>query len=304
MNIPSLRMVGWLRAAGESSRLRLLALCGERALSVTDLAQAMGQSEPRVSRHLKILAEAGLIERQRRGQWVHYRSVRTGEAGSFVQGLLAQLDRNDGQLNRDRAAVGEAAHAQAPVLAETRLGRALAALLERDVAPAGRVLIAGLTHPEVLRAAGARAGGCVALVAGRRAAQLARAYAGEHALECRVLESVSTAALSPEDLGQAPGPFDLVVLDRPAPDDDSLARALGIARAALAGEGRLWLFETYEALERSGRRVVEHPLARLRRLLRENGFACERLSPVEADGEHVLAACGRPAGHELRQGAA
>ena len=58
-------LVVWLKAAGESSRLRLLALCAERDLSVSDLAQAVGQSEPRVSRHLKILCEAGLVVRLR-----------------------------------------------------------------------------------------------------------------------------------------------------------------------------------------------------------------------------------------------
>ncbi|HUE49406.1 MAG TPA: ArsR family transcriptional regulator, partial [Steroidobacteraceae bacterium] len=58
-------LVRWLRAAGEPSRLRLLALCAEGALSVSDLAHALKQSEPRVSRHLKILCEAGLLVRLR-----------------------------------------------------------------------------------------------------------------------------------------------------------------------------------------------------------------------------------------------
>ena len=65
-------LVNWMKAAGEPSRLRLIALCSERDLSVTDLARAVGQSGPRVSRHLKILCEAGLLDRVRHGQWVHY----------------------------------------------------------------------------------------------------------------------------------------------------------------------------------------------------------------------------------------
>ncbi|MGH8296530.1 MAG: ArsR/SmtB family transcription factor, partial [Steroidobacteraceae bacterium] len=69
-------LVTWLRAAGEPTRLRLLALCAARELSVSDIAQILGQSEPRVSRHLKILGEAGLIERVRQGQWVHYGRAR------------------------------------------------------------------------------------------------------------------------------------------------------------------------------------------------------------------------------------
>jgi DNA-binding transcriptional ArsR family regulator len=65
---PSDLLLTWLRAAGEPTRLRLLALCAARELSVSDIAQIVGQSEPRVSRHLKILGDARLIERLRQGQ--------------------------------------------------------------------------------------------------------------------------------------------------------------------------------------------------------------------------------------------
>src|SRR5215469_3091144 len=121
-------LVQWLRAAGEPSRLRLLSLCADTALSVSDMAQALKQSEPRVSRHLKILCESGLIDRLRQGQWVHYRLATEPEASSFVRGLLAQLDRRDPQLLRDtvnaRAASVAESHA-AGQGAESRLGRAL-----------------------------------------------------------------------------------------------------------------------------------------------------------------------------------
>src|SRR6185369_226458 len=96
-------LVAWLKAAGESSRLRLLALCADRDLSVSDLAQAVGQSEPRVSRHLKILCEAGLVARLRQGQWVHYRVTDAEQAVAFVQGLLSQLNKADPVLARDRS---------------------------------------------------------------------------------------------------------------------------------------------------------------------------------------------------------
>ena len=118
------RIVRWLRAAGEPSRLRLLALCADTALSVSDLARALRQSEPRVSRHLRILGESGLIERLRQGQWVHYRLASAAEESSFVRGLLAQLDRRDALLQRDlSAARTAAAEAQAAGYgAESRLG--------------------------------------------------------------------------------------------------------------------------------------------------------------------------------------
>src|SRR5262249_30395486 len=128
MNLAPAVLLKWLRAAGEPSRLRLLALCADAALSVSDMAHALKQSEPRVSRHLKILCESGLIERLRQGQWVHYRLAALPEATSFVRGLLAQLDRRDAQMARDatsaRAAIAADAQA-AGHSAESRLRRGL-----------------------------------------------------------------------------------------------------------------------------------------------------------------------------------
>ena len=106
-------LLKWLRASGEPTRLRLLSLCLEATLSVSDLAQALGQSEARVSRHLKILCDAGLLERLRHGQWVQYRIGAAAEAASFARGLLAHIDRRDPQLQRDAAAARAGAAAPA-----------------------------------------------------------------------------------------------------------------------------------------------------------------------------------------------
>src|SRR5579863_9563994 len=123
-------MVRWLRAAGEGSRLRLLALCTHGPLSVCELAETLRQSEPRVSRHLKILSEAGLIERHRQGQWVQYRVAADPQAASFVAGLLAQLDHRDALLLADRATARGTQRPQgAALVRESRLGRALGQLI-------------------------------------------------------------------------------------------------------------------------------------------------------------------------------
>src|SRR5215469_5450168 len=136
MSLAPAVLLKWLRAAGEPSRLRLLSLCAEAALSVSDMAHALKQSEPRVSRHLKILCESGLIDRLRQGQWVHYRLAAAPEASSFVRGLLAQLDRRDPQLLRDtvNARAASAAESQAAGQgAESRLGRALSEFVAASV---------------------------------------------------------------------------------------------------------------------------------------------------------------------------
>jgi len=290
-------MIEWLRAAGEPTRLRLLALIAQGELSVSDLAAAIGQSEARVSRHLRILAEAGLIERQRQGQWVHYRSAAAPEATSFVRGLLAQLDRRDERLAQDRSAARLALVADgAGASSESRLGRALAALVAAEPAASrGAALVVGVTHPELLQASAPAARSCVAFAGSRRAAQAARAYVERCGFVCHVLEASPGAGLTDTDVARAGGRFDLILLDRPAADDVALARTLDVARRALSAEGRLWLFEGYETLENARERVVEHPLARLRRLLHDSGFRCDRISPLEADGEHVLAASARRA---------
>ena len=70
-------------------------------------------------------------------------------------------------------------------------------------------------------------------------------------------------------------------------------------KRALAPSGRLWIFERYEALESTREKVIEHPLARLRRLLSDLGLSCQRVSPIEADGEHVLAAVAVPVSAQL-----
>ena len=72
------QVVDALRAAGEPTRLRLLMLLGHAELTVSELVYIVKQSQPRISRHLKLLADAGLIERNREGAWVFYRAQESG----------------------------------------------------------------------------------------------------------------------------------------------------------------------------------------------------------------------------------
>jgi hypothetical protein len=110
-----------------------------------------------------------------------------------------------------------------------------------------------------------------------------------------VLLAATSDGLSEKDLALAGQLFDAVFLDHLAVPDSAFAGMLAYGRRALAQGGRLWLFERYESLEISRDKVVEHPIGRLRRLLSHVGLTCERLSPIEADGEHVLAAVAMPA---------
>jgi DNA-binding transcriptional ArsR family regulator len=293
MEVESGTLVRWLRAAGEPSRLRLLTLCQHGALSVSDLAHALGQSEPRVSRHLRILCEAGLLQRLPQGQWVHYRLSDTSAPTAFVRGLLAQLDRRDPQLTADRAAAR--ASATEPMDAaqggESRLGRALAEffLAHRGSAPLASALVIGANHPELLEAAARSAASCIVRVGSRRAAQACRALAERRGFRCEVEMAAGARPAAASSGGERE--FDAVLLDVPL-STTALSDELSAIRSLLTPTGRAWVFEPYESLEGPRGRVVEHPLARLRRLLGEAQLSCERLNPLEAEGEHVLVAVG------------
>ncbi len=110
------RLVTMLRAAGDPTRLRLLLLLRQAELTVSELIEIVGQSQPRVSRHLKLLCDAGLLERFKEGSWVFYRASDTG-AGAELGQVLASLAGADApalQADLQRlAAVREARAAEA-----------------------------------------------------------------------------------------------------------------------------------------------------------------------------------------------
>ncbi|MCF8480067.1 MAG: metalloregulator ArsR/SmtB family transcription factor [Rhodospirillum sp.] len=91
-----------LRAAAESTRLRLLALCALGDLTVSDLVRILGISQPRVSRHLKVMCEAGLLERVREGAWVFYRLAPRGVGAGVARSIVALLPEEDPDLVLDR----------------------------------------------------------------------------------------------------------------------------------------------------------------------------------------------------------
>ena len=95
-------LLGGLRAAAEPSRLRLLVLCSQGEWTVTELTQVLGQSQPRVSRHLKLLADAGLLERFREGSWVFYRRAQSGPGARLARNLCRLLPSEDPDLALDR----------------------------------------------------------------------------------------------------------------------------------------------------------------------------------------------------------
>jgi len=95
MKVSSEQVVDLLRAAGESTRLRVLALLATEELSVLELCRILDQSQPRVSRHLKLLAEAGLVERFPDGAWVFYRLALKSPGLGLIAQALDLIDPKD-----------------------------------------------------------------------------------------------------------------------------------------------------------------------------------------------------------------
>jgi len=91
-----------LRTAGESTRIRLLALCAQSELAVTELTRILGQSQPRVSRHLKLMVDAGLLERFREGTWAFYRLAQRGPARRVARQVMEMIPASDPAILRDR----------------------------------------------------------------------------------------------------------------------------------------------------------------------------------------------------------
>ena len=90
-----------LRAAAEPTRLRVLALLSHGELAVSELTHILGQSQPRVSRHLKLLCDAGLLDRFPEGAWVFYRLCANGDGAKITHSLLKLLPQNDTTLSLD-----------------------------------------------------------------------------------------------------------------------------------------------------------------------------------------------------------
>ena len=96
-----------LRAIAEPTRLRLLALCAEGEMTVSELTRVLGQSQPRVSRHLKLLCDAGLLERRPEGSWVFYSLAGGGGGGALGRHIAGLVPVDDARVALDRKRLEE-----------------------------------------------------------------------------------------------------------------------------------------------------------------------------------------------------
>ncbi|MDG1708574.1 MAG: metalloregulator ArsR/SmtB family transcription factor [Emcibacteraceae bacterium] len=102
MNITVEQLLNALKAAGEETRLRILALFRTGELTVTELVTVLRQSQPRISRHLRLLCEAGLLERHREGTWIFYRLAEGSEQAQMIKSVMEFIPYSDQVLQHDQ----------------------------------------------------------------------------------------------------------------------------------------------------------------------------------------------------------
>jgi ubiquinone/menaquinone biosynthesis C-methylase UbiE len=249
--LSSSTLLAGLRAAGEETRLRILALLAEGELSVSDLTDILGQSQPRISRHLKLLAEAGLVRRYREGAWAFFRLDDSGAGGAFAASLAGWLDRSDPALtaDRERLAAVRASRAEAAQTYFANVARDWDRLrklhvpdeaVEAAVAAAvgagtnGAVLDLGTGTGRMLEKIAPKFGRAVGVDASHAMLAVARAN-----LEKAGLSRVELRQGDIHALPFARGAFDCVIIHQVLHFLDDPARALREASAMLSPGGRL-----------------------------------------------------------------
>lgn len=100
-------LLAGLKAVAETTRIRILFALSHGELNVTELTHVLEQSQPRVSRHLKLMAEAGLISRHKEGNWVLFRLREQGRSGALARALVEMLPAKDDLLAGDIARLEE-----------------------------------------------------------------------------------------------------------------------------------------------------------------------------------------------------
>lgn len=264
-----------LKATADPSRLRLLVLLAAGEATVGELVTVIGQSQPRVSRHLKILADARLVSHFRDGQWVYYR-LDPSAAVADVAGRVIELARQrDDAIAGDLARLAEIRRrreryaltaAAAPALWAEHAGdrpdeAALAQALDEALGegPLGDVLDVGVGSGALLRLLAPRARSAVGLDTARRMRVLARSRLQQAGL--------AHCTIRAGDMRQLPFPdlsFDVVVLDEVLSLALEPQAALEEALRVLRPSGRLLVLDR---ILPAARRL---PAAATRRALFEN----------------------------------
>jgi ArsR family transcriptional regulator len=311
-----------LKSAAEPTRLRLLFLLSQAEYTVGELAKVLNQSQPRISRHLRLLTEAGFLNRFREQQCVYYRAPSNGRSLAWLRQLLAMADPDAPTLRRDREravkVVGDRARVAARLLGavDTRAsgagggagdigvagaastgGAAGAGLIvtaddapewsrllleELGPLPVGELLDIGTGSGLMLQILGPRARRAVGLDISAPALRLARTRVHGAGLAHCEFRRGDMYSLPYDDAS-----FDTVSIDRVLAAAARPAAAIAEAARTLKPDGRLVIVEDFEQIEA---RSTDNPLSQLRSWFAAAGMNADRLRPCDLGDRHFIVA--------------
>ena len=304
------------RALADASRLRIVALLGTMELSVGELAQVLGQSQPRVSRHVKILCDAGLAERRKEGSWVF---VALGER-ALVAPVMAALDAYAvgadveadvarlAAVRADRAAAAAAwfeAHAgewdaiRSLHIAEEQVEAAMRDLLAPE--PLGRLIDIGTGTGRMIELFAPGAAHALGIDKSSEMLRLARARVGERGLGNAELRQADLYALPLPD-----GGADVAILHHVLHFAQQPGAAIAEAARVLDARGRLLIadFASHDREElraRDAHTRLGFADAQLAGWFDAAGLTLERVLTLEGGELTVKLWLGRKAGAPVRE---
>jgi len=291
------RTLDALRAIGEETRLRIVAVLRRGELTVTDLTEILGQSQPRVSRHLKLLVDAGLVVKHREGTWAFFRLADSASHRALVAAAFGAIDVDDAALAADvqrldavrarrSTAASEYFEQIAPIWDEERSLHAAAGTVEATILdtitdqPLGRVLDVGTGTGRMLALLAHRAERAVGLDTSHSMLSVARAN----------LERVGAAnwELRQGDVHSPPldaASFDLVVIHQVLHYLDDPSRAIAEAARLVAPAGRLLVVDfaphRHDFLRAAAHRRLGFTHEQLTDWFDQAGFDCPTITDVE-----------------------
>jgi ArsR family transcriptional regulator len=286
-----------LKAIAEETRLRILALTHQGELTVSDLTEILGQSQPRVSRHLRLLTDAGLVTKHREGTWVFFRLVEGGAAYELARAAIGSIDEDDSVVAADlarlelvrarrAAAASEYFEQIAPIWDEERSLHAASDTVEAVIVGAvgeqrlGRVLDVGTGTGRMLQLLAHRADRAVGLDTSHSMLSVARANlerAGAVNWELRQGDVHSP----PLDAAS----FDLVVIHQVLHYLDDPAGAITQAARLVAPGGRLLVVDfaphRHDFLRAAAHRRLGFTHEQLAEWFDHAGFDCGTITDVD-----------------------
>lgn len=290
-------LVDLLRALAEPTRCRLLALLSHGELTVGEIAEVLGQSQPRISRHLKLLSDVAALERFREEQRIYYRLTTGTEAAALVLQMLSRLDAADPVLSADlkqlaivrdqRVRSVSAQWADIRRCAEYTysddqlIKEILSALFgKNDADSLGELLDIGTGSGSMLSVLGKRAKHAVGLDISTHALRLARARVHGAGLNHCVFKRGDMYDL-PFDVAS----FDSVSFDHVLSIADNPGQALTEAGRILRKNGRVIVVEDTNRLTELG---TEKPQTLIRYWFERAGLRCDKMKSIPAGNKTLL----------------